>query len=623
MKSQSKQNENHVTPAYQFGRRLFLAGLVVSATGCKNFVERAQSPDNQILQLHEDKDSETRYIGDICTIRGLEYAKVEGIGLAVGLRGTGSNPLPSGQRDYLVKELEMKHDGDNVERTIASDSSELVLLQGKLPPGIRKGEKFDIEIRTMPKTEASSLENGMVLQTRMRPMAVLGRSVKKGHVIAMGKGRILVDALFESRKDQPNRLHGYILGGGIAMEDRELQLTIQGDDYAPKTSTMIARAINSRFTRIDNHGRHGVAEPVTDRVIEIEVPATYRHNIGRYLQVIANMSHSESTAERLVRMERLETELVEPNKAGLTSVRLEALGQDGIPILKRALLKDDLEIKFYAAQALAYMGEIDGVDHLKLVAETEPAFRWHALTALASLKEIEAGMALSDLLHVRSAETRYGAFRAMRARSPQDATIAGAWLGDFFLHRVPSKTEPMLHFARNKRPEIVIFNEDQTVTDEFLHVESGTTIRATGNGTVTLVRYRSDNEEVRKVCRNRIADVIEMMADAGFGYGDVLSVLQDSKNADCLNTRLVVNAVPKLGRTYVPGKTAGELPPERSDRYVAEDLPGLFYDGDEIAEDLDQSEENATRTTTRFENSKKNKSNWSKMKRWFARDENE
>ena len=618
--TQSKRGDQQVI---EFGRRLFLAGLVVSATGCKNFVERAQSPDNQILQLHDEKQEGTRYIGDTCAIWGLNYTKVEGIGLAVGLRGTGSNPLPGGQRDYLVKELETKYDGENIEKTLDSSSSEMVLLQGKLPPGIRKGEKFDIEIRTMPKTDATSLENGMVLQTRMRPMKVLGRSVKKGHVNALGKGRILMDALFESRKDQPNQLHGYILGGGVALEDRKLGLTIGVEDFAPKTSVMISRAINSRFTTVDSSGRHGVAEPKTDRVIEIEVPNAYRHNIGRYLQVISNLAHSESTADRLVRMEKLESDLSKPNEAGITSVRLEALGQDGIPILKRALLQDDLEIKFYAAQALAYLGEADGIDHLNFVAETEPAFRWHALTALASLDDVEAGMALTDLMHVRSAETRYGAFRAMRARSPQDPSVSGEWLGDFFLHKVHSDAEPMLHFSRSKRPEIVVFGEDQTVSDDFLLVESGTTIRATGKGTVSIIRYASENGEDRKICSNRIGHLIETLASCGYGYGDVLTMLRDAKNSGSLNTRLVVNAIPRLDRTYVPGELADELPPEKSDRYVAEALPELFREDDGSSEDDERPAEDIAQTTTRMEKVEQKESNWSRMKGWFSKEKPE
>ncbi len=574
--------------ALNVGRRVFLAGLMLAVpaltfTGCKNFTERAQSPDNQILRLTDDKKSVTKYIGDQCGIWGLRPAKIEGIGLAVNLKETGSNPKPSGQREYLFGELDSKSGESNIESVLAGRDTEMVLLKGILPPGIRKGENFDIEIRTMPNSDATSIENGMILQTRLRPMAQLGRSVKQGHVNAFAKGRVLVDSLFESRTDQANQMHGYILGGGVAMEDRPIGLSVRGEDVPPKTSTMISRAINNRFTHIDSSGHRGVAEPKTDRNIELIVPEAYKHNIGRYMQVVTNLAHSESATQRMVRIEKLTQQMVDPTKSGLTSLRLEGLGNDGLPALKRALRHTDLEVKFYAAQALAYMGETDGVDHLKFVAKTEPAFRWHALTALASLEDVEAGAALADLVHVKSAETRYGAFRAIRARSPHDPLVAGQWQGDFFLHRVPSETQGMMHFSRSKRPEIVIFGEDQTVGDDFLHVESGMTVKSTGTGRVTVSRYRADKKVERLECSNNIGDVIEMLTKAGFGYGDLLKVFRNAKNSNSLNSRLVVNAVPKLGRSYVPGQSAEELPPEQSERFVATEPPELFR------EDVDQS----------------------------------
>ena len=112
----------------------------------------------------------------------------------------------------------------------------------------------------------------MILQTRMQVMKKLGGSVKLGHVEALGRGRILVDALFETRKDQPNHLHGVVLGGGKALEDRALGLVVRVSNFSPKTTTNISRAINARFNTRSAAGRKGVAEPITDRRIDLLVP---------------------------------------------------------------------------------------------------------------------------------------------------------------------------------------------------------------------------------------------------------------------------------------------------------------------------------------------------------------
>jgi len=243
---------------------------------------------------------------------------------------------------------------------------------------------------------------------------------------------------------------------------------------------------------------------------------------------------------------------------------------------------NDLEVQFHAAQALAYSGHADGVDILVKAAKDEPAFRWHAMTALASFDDVSTGNGLSELMQVESAETRYGAFRAMRARSANDPLVSGDWLaGDFHLHEIPSDASPMIHFSRAKRPEIVLFGHDQTISDDFLHVETGLTVRGNGNGTVSVNSYSAKYGEEKIVCSNKVSDVIRTLAKLDFGYGALMRMFRNANQTDTLNTRLVVNAVPKLGRTYSPDESIGQLAPEKSERYVAEPLPELFRTGQE------------------------------------------
>ena len=600
-------------------RRVFLAGLILLTTGCQNLIRRGQSPDIPLAKQLDNETDSKQYIGDICGIYGLNYAKIEGIGIAVGLDGKGSEAKKSGQRDQLLRSLESNPNIENAKKMVRSKDTEIVVIRGLLPPGIREGENFDLEVVTLRNSDAKSLENGMILQTRMAPTARLGGGVKQGHVTGLGKGRILVDALFESRKDQPNQLKGVVLGGGKALEDRPLGLTIRTEEFNTNTTIKISRAINARFTTVDESGQKGVAEPKTDRIVELLVPESYRNNIGRYLAVVKNIAYNEPASERVNRMEELDRQIGEPSNAGLAATRLEALGKDGIPALKRALRHHDLEVQFHAAQALAYLGQPDGIDVLKRAAKEEPAFRWHSLAALSSLDDVTASIALTDLMHVSSAETRYGAFRAMRVQSPGDNLVSGTWLaGDFYLHEIPSDADPMLHFSRDKRPEIVIFGDKQTVTDDFLHVETGLTARANGNGTVTITQYSAAFGEEKKTCSTRVGDVIRTMANMGYGYSPLLQMLRTAKQSDMLNTRLVVNAVPKLGRKYSPDED--ELPPEKSDKYVADPLPELFRPGDEkraVVARID--EETVGATNAEIEEEQENEKNrWSKIKGWFA-----
>ena len=86
---------------------------------------------------------------------------------------------------------------------------------------------------------------------------------------------------------------------------------------------------------------------------------------------------------------------------------------------------DDPEVRFYAAEALAYLDVTEAVDPLAKVVRDEPAFRVNALAALSAMDDGAAYEALRTLLSAKSAETRYGAFRAMTAMTPNDSLLVG------------------------------------------------------------------------------------------------------------------------------------------------------------------------------------------------------
>ena len=81
------------------------------------------------------------------------------------------------------------------------------------------------------------------------------------------------------------------------------------------------------------------------------------------------------------------------------------------------------DMKFYAAEALAYLDDTAAAGVLAEVARNEPAFRVNALAALSAMDDASAYEGLRSLLEVKSAETRYGAFRALWAMNQHDALL--------------------------------------------------------------------------------------------------------------------------------------------------------------------------------------------------------
>lgn len=605
-------------------RRSILAGVtaisiagILSATGCNNLIRRGQSPDDDELGQFVDKSPVgPKYISETCGMWGMDYAEIEGIGLAMNLDGTGSPAKPGSYREHLRKELNTHKDKiDNPKELFESKNTEMVIVRGYVPPGARKGDNFDVEIQIVPNMEGTSLENGVVFRTRLRRLAQFkGRHLEEGLVVGLAEGAILTDSVFESRKDISNNLHGWILGGGEAMEFRPLGLNLRTKNYGPKTTTLISRAVNARFTSLTENGREGIANPKSYKTVVLQLPEVYQHNIRRFSEVMGNIRYNETAQERVDRLDELAKQMTNPATCAQAALRLEAIGRDAVPTLKRSLTNPDLELRFRAAEALTYCGQSEGLVILKEVAETEPAFRWHAIAALSASEDPDAALYLELLMQSESAETRYGAFHALHTRSPEHPMVYGRKFRDFFLHSVPVESSPMVHFSRSKRPELVVFG-DAKVSDDFLFVQTGTTIRSAGAGKLKLIHYSKEHGREETTCSTQVKDLVETLANHDFTYGSILKIFRKARLEETLEARLVVNAIPGANRQYDEDSTA-----EESNRYVAEVPPELFRNGS----GSDTKQRN--RVTTDLidgniptpEEVEANKSTWAKFKDAFS-----
>ena len=235
-------------------------------------------------------------------------------------------------------------------------------------------------------------------------------------------------------------------------------------DYSSiRISSRIGAAINARFHGYQHGAKRGLATPQRDNFIVLDVHPRYRNNTTRYVRVIQSIAVAERPELRLARLDRLGDQLLQPEMAADVALQLEAIGEESVPLLKNGLRSDDPQVRFYAAEALAYLDQNEAAHVLAKLAESEPAFRWHAMAALSAMDHVSALDALSDLLDVTSAETRNGAFQALRARNPDSPLAKGTNLADFYYHVVPSKGPEMIHFSMARRPEIVVFGNRQTV----------------------------------------------------------------------------------------------------------------------------------------------------------------
>lgn len=549
--------------------------LLLAALGCKQLNLRSQSPDKEDEEETEDLAEsfstkiETPFVGDYTTISGLNMIMLEGVGLVVGLDGTGDNPPVSMYRTALLEDMRRRGVADP-NTIMRSPNTALVRVRAYLPPLVKKGDRFDIEVFLPENSTATSLSGGWLMECYLsEELYVPGRGVLQGHEYAKAHGPILVSTGETSEESSAGVLRrGRVLGGGLYVwqEPRDLNLFLRNDYRMTRMSQRISERIGQRFHHLDKAGLEvSLAEAKTDQKIVLKIHPRYKENYPRYLQVIRNIAFRESLVAQRVRMEQLKKDLLVPAKAEQTALRLEAIGKDGIPILRSGLESPSFEVQFHSAVALAYLGEAAGLPVLAEAAKTERAFRIFAMAAMSTLEEAEVHMRLRELMSESSAETRYGAFRSLWTLDKDDPFIRGEGLnkGEYMLHVLRTEGEPMVHLTRRQRPEIVLFGSNQKFQTP-ITVRAGKRILITapaGSETVTISRYEPNKEERREVS-TRISDVIRAVSELGASYPDVAQLLIQSVNQHNLPGRLEMDALPEAGRVYErPTETATALGP--------------------------------------------------------------
>ena len=302
-------------------------------------------------------------IKDVSVPWGLNPIALEGVGLVTGLDKTGSDPPPSPQRTALISDMQT-YDVKNPNMVLSSPDTSLVLVRGFLPPGVQKGDRYDVEIRVPSKSETTSLRGGWLMRSRLREMAVLDNALHTGHVEGLAEGHVLIDSVFHGGEDKVGEVRGRVLGGGIASTARPIGLAIQSEQHSIRTSSQVGAAINARFHTYDRGMKRGVATPKRDNFVELEVHPQYKHNLVRYVRIIQNIPLGESATDRVRRLDQLERKLLEPATSATAALQLEALGKESVRILRKGLASGDPEVRFYAAEALAYLDDASAADAL-------------------------------------------------------------------------------------------------------------------------------------------------------------------------------------------------------------------------------------------------------------------
>jgi hypothetical protein len=532
-----------------------LGALVLVLAGCSQTSQsRAKSADESELQRYD-----VATVGDRAVVATVEPVRLGGVGLVEGLEGTGGDCPHDSYRTMLSDRLR-KEGEQNVNQLLNSPETAMVIVEALFPPGARKGDRVDVEVKLPPGSRATSLRGGVLRKCylynydfarNLRPDYQGPNNQFIGHKHVIAEGAVLVGDGEESSVKQ-----GRIWQGGRCLNDNPLVLAMKPDSQQGRFTALISDRINASFQA----GQRGGLDPHlahtgNNTAVDLRVPPQYRYSMDRYLRVVSVIPLSESAdatprqgEDRRSYRQKLGDDLLEPSRTITAALRLEALGPKSIPALKKGLKSPHALVRFSSAEALAYLGSAAGCEELGQTISTTPMLRSLALAALASLDEAGSLLTLKDLvLGDLDDEARFGAFRALHTLNERDPVVRGEKFNDsFWLHRVAPKSRPLVHVSTMRRAEIVLFGQTPALKPPFSILAGEFAVTATEHSTMAAIsRVPLHGRPARKSCSLELEDVIRSMADLGAAYPEVVALIQQASTCDSLSCRVRVDALPQ------------------------------------------------------------------------------
>jgi hypothetical protein len=549
------------------GRALLaLAGaLLLALAGCSHSgLTRAQSEDEGEKEAYDVKT-----VGDVTVVGNADPQPLGGVGLVVGLEGTGGDSPPDTFRALLVNELQ-KQGCRNIKEILKHPGHALVIVEAAIPPGANKGDPIDVEVKLPNGSRATSLRGGYLrkcllynydFSKNLNPGYGGPNGMLLGHPIAFAEGPILA-GVGRGADSEGNLKRGRIWGGGRSRVDQPFALMLTPNQQFARVASAVADRINETFnTSLRAPVDQKMAVARNNLAVALKVPHPYRHNLQRYLRVVrmvplradvVDAPKAEGEDKRPYR-QRLAADLLDPARTVVAAIRLEALGSRSVPLLKQGLKSQHPLVRFCSAEALAYLGSPGCAEELGRAIATQPLFRAFGLAALASLDEAACHNQLHDLLQTaRDDETRYGAFRALHRLLENNGPVRGELLNEaFWLHRVGTDGPGLVHISSSQRAEIVLFGQTPTLHPPFSLLAGELTITAGPEDVRCMVtRVPQGGAPARKTCGMDVESVLRAMADLGATYPEVVEMIQQANSTRALSCRARVDAVPQAVSVY-------------------------------------------------------------------------
>ncbi|TDT71803.1 flagellar P-ring protein precursor FlgI [Hypnocyclicus thermotrophus] len=225
-------------------------------------------------------------IKEIARIEGVRKNHLIGMGLVVGLNGTGDSA--KNLTPQLLKSLYRYFGTELGQSQVDSKNVAAVMVTAELPSFKKIGDTIDVTVSSI--NGAKSLEGGILLQTQL---------VAGNKVYALAQGTL-------SRvtgKNITNSVNGYIPSGATVEREVEVELVnnnklsiiLNNPDFT--TASRVAEVINKRFN-------YDTAKAIDASKIEIKQTYVFEDDIVSFISAIENLEVETDRKSKIVIYEK-------------------------------------------------------------------------------------------------------------------------------------------------------------------------------------------------------------------------------------------------------------------------------------------------------------------------------
>jgi len=227
-------------------------------------------------------------IRDLAEVKGAQEQQLYGVGLVVGLRGTGDKTAETRKRiaQLLANGFRFTAKAED----LTTKNIALVLVTARVRPFLKQGQRLDVTVSSIG--DASSLENGTLIPTPLhasdpdvqyvRAEGLVSVKAADGAVLSPTSGTVSGGGILEREVPAPPL---EVVGTGADGRRVEyIELILRQSDF--RLAREVADSVNT-FLRVPQEAP--AARALDAALVRVEIPSAYAANKVGFIEEITNL----------------------------------------------------------------------------------------------------------------------------------------------------------------------------------------------------------------------------------------------------------------------------------------------------------------------------------------------